>query len=230
MYVDVIRFYHECPHMNFLRRASEFGSCFLSVVGSYGILNSKGTAQELVTSIIMAEDSMHHIIKVFRDTEGIQNVNLSFKSSNMCGVSYSLTSTVLRRQFPELGHILYPVTITPEYEQWVVVFPDKNRRENFYSLAKDNCEFMKRRSVEPELVSKVFSNLDFIRDVLKIPEELTENQKRVLKEAYKEGFFETPKRIGLKEIAERRGASESAIMRTIRRGESKIISRIVKYM
>ncbi|MBC7110522.1 MAG: helix-turn-helix domain-containing protein, partial [Archaeoglobi archaeon] len=51
-----------------------------------------------------------------------------------------------------------------------------------------------------------------------------------LKEAYKEGFFETPKRIGLKEIAERRGASESAIMRTIRRGESKIISRIVKYM
>ncbi|MBC7109627.1 MAG: helix-turn-helix domain-containing protein, partial [Archaeoglobi archaeon] len=47
---------------------------------------------------------------------------------------------------------------------------------------------------------------------------------------YRDGFFESPKRIGLREIAERRGTSESAIMRAIRRGERKIISKIIKHI
>gem|GEM_PF-1956488 len=231
MYIDAIRFSHECPHMNFLRRASEFAPCILSVIGSYGIVTQKGVAQELVTSIIMTEKgSLHQTMKIFRNTDGIQNVNLGFKSKNICGLSYSLRSTFLRRQFPRLGNIIYPATITPEYEEWIVIFPDKERREAFYSLAKDSCEFMKRRSIEPDLIPKIFKNLEFLKDVLEIPEELTENQKKILKEAYRDGFFESPKRIGLREIAERRGTSESAIMRAIRRGERKIISKIIKHI
>jgi|Deesub1362B_J571_1020462.scaffolds.fasta_scaffold00102_77 predicted DNA binding protein len=235
MYIEQIDFTHECPNMKFLRKAQNFCNCDLIILGSSGISKRKGLFYESVSSIISLKEedkkAIHEILREMMRNEEIKNVEISFKSKELCGVRYDLRATEMRMMFPECGHILYPVKVTPEVERWMIIFPNKSKRDKFYSAIDDrSVEIFGRRSINHELIVEIFENLDLISSSLRIPKELTDIQKEVLKTAYHEGFFEVPKKVTVRELAEKRGISESAVIRTIKRGERKILSRILRHI
>ena len=54
-------------------------------------------------------------------------------------------------------------------------------------------------------------------------ETLTDRQKTILKKALERGYFEFPKRIGIRELAKMFGISTASVSETLRRGQKKII-------
>jgi len=231
MYVEEIEFSHSCPHMDFLRRFRKLDECRLAVIGSYGVRSARDVFLESVTSILLSDGgNLSLALKEMRQAEGIKNVEISFKSKTLCGVTYELRASEPRRMFPRCGHIVYPVIITPEYERWIVVFPDKERREQFYSVVDENAELYTRKSLDHKILVELLENLGLVEATLSVRNELTEKQRKLLKMAYRDGFFEIPKRTSVRNLAEKVGISESAVIRTIKRGEKKILSKILKYM
>ena len=59
-------------------------------------------------------------------------------------------------------------------------------------------------------------------------EDLTEKQYSIIKTAYEDGFFKTPKQTSTKQIAKKFGINESSTITHIKKAENKIISNIKK--
>ena len=59
----------------------------------------------------------------------------------------------------------------------------------------------------------------------KIKEEelLTENQEKIVRTAYERGYYDFPKRIGVKELADMFDISTATLSEILRRGQRKII-------
>ncbi|WP_338599022.1 helix-turn-helix domain-containing protein [Sulfolobus tengchongensis] len=64
--------------------------------------------------------------------------------------------------------------------------------------------------------------------LLSVREELTPKELAVLKLAVSKGYFETPKRIGLEELAKELGVSKPAIMQILRKAVAKIAEKTMK--
>ncbi|MEW5937745.1 MAG: helix-turn-helix domain-containing protein [Candidatus Thermoplasmatota archaeon] len=60
---------------------------------------------------------------------------------------------------------------------------------------------------------------------IKNEELLTEKQEQMVRTAYKRGYYDFPKRIGIKELAEIFGVSTATLSEILRRGQRKIIER-----
>jgi len=73
---------------------------------------------------------------------------------------------------------------------------------------------LRERELDPEVVS--------IRSA-KASSLLTERQEKIIKLAFRLGFFEFPKRINLTSLAKKLGVSKSTLSETLRSGESKIV-------
>jgi predicted DNA binding protein len=52
---------------------------------------------------------------------------------------------------------------------------------------------------------------------------LTDNQEKIVKMAYQRGYYDFPKRIGVKELAKIFGISPATLSEILRRGQKKII-------
>lgn len=73
---------------------------------------------------------------------------------------------------------------------------------------------------------KVFE--DPIDPLLSVKDELTPKEQEVLKIAVIKGYFNSPKRIGLEELAKEFGVSKSAIMQILRKAIDKIARKSIK--
>lgn len=60
---------------------------------------------------------------------------------------------------------------------------------------------------------------------LKDEEMLTEKQEQIIRLAYDRGYYDTPKRVGLKELANVFNVSQATLAETLRRGQRKIVEK-----
>ena len=58
---------------------------------------------------------------------------------------------------------------------------------------------------------------------------LTQRQEQIIRIAYEQGYFDFPKKIGVRQIAQRTGISSSLVSETLRRATKKLIAQHFKY-
>jgi predicted DNA binding protein len=91
--------------------------------------------------------------------------------------------------------------------EWTVISSDNQ-------CMKDLIDRLGKHGATPEVVK-----------MKKIKEEemLTENQEKIVRTAYERGYYDFPKRIGVKELAEMFEISTATLSEILRRGQRKII-------
>jgi predicted DNA binding protein len=91
--------------------------------------------------------------------------------------------------------------------EWTVVSSDNQ-------CMKDLIEALGKHGASPEVVK-----MKKIKD----EEMLTENQEKIVRTAYERGYYDFPKRIGVKELADMFEISTATLSEILRRGQRKII-------
>ncbi|MBO8182627.1 MAG: helix-turn-helix domain-containing protein [Archaeoglobus sp.] len=92
-----------------------------------------------------------------------------------------------------------------------------------YEIFKEIMSGLERLNIDFEVIYKATLAEKEERD------EITHNEYRLLKLAYERGFFDSPKRIKLDELAKLEGISKSTASDTLRRALKKVLSRFFEF-
>lgn len=93
--------------------------------------------------------------------------------------------------------------------EWTVISPDNK-------CIQDLIEGLKKHKADPQIM-KI--------KTIKEEELLTEKQETIVRTAYERGFYDFPKRIGVKALADMFEVSTATLSEILRRGQKKIIEK-----
>lgn len=103
--------------------------------------------------------------------------------------------------------LISSVTTQDERVEWTLFASNRDKLRNLVNE-------LEKQDAQPKLV-KLTS--------IKEDELLTDRQERIVKTAYDRGYYDFPKRIGVKELAEMFEVSTATLSEILRRGQKKII-------
>ena len=176
---------------------------------------------ELLDSKILPDDVVQHlfdiqvepglaeelIAAIRNDKDVIEMEAMKSKSGHIYGSASSRRCTVCK-QVAESRCFLESVSVSSKRRaQWTILGNEESFRELLGALdaAKIPVEVNLRRN-------------------LKDSELLTARQEQILSVAFERGYFEFPKKIGLKELATLTDIKASTLSEILRRGQKKILS------
>jgi predicted DNA binding protein len=107
------------------------------------------------------------------------------------------------------------------WETWEVGSWDKK-------IVSDFVNSVKKEMPESKLIKFVRTKLDQVFFPKLMPD-LTEKQKRALELAVEQGFYQTPRKIGLRKLAEIMGVSLSTFEQHLQAAESKMMPNMLEY-
>lgn len=177
---------------------------------SVQILDSKIPAKDTVQHLFdiqVKPPLMADLIEAIRKDEDVSGLEV-IKSENghIYGSAASSRCTICR-EVAKSRCFLASVSVTSrEDAQWTLLGTDSSFRELVDALDK--------RSIPYEVkLKKTLEDNDL----------LTTRQEQVLTIAFERGYFEFPKKIGLKELAAETGVRTSTLAEILRRGQKKIL-------
>jgi predicted DNA binding protein len=127
------------------------------------------------------------------------------------------------------GYITGPFEIEDGSETWHVGFDRERVAEDALSALDRNNDFSveSRQSIDLEDYHDLMRNVDPAISLLDGCRELSTVERETLDAAVSEGYFTTPREATLSTLAERFDVSKMAVSKNLRRGERKILGRVM---
>ncbi|ACP38997.1 helix-turn-helix domain-containing protein [Saccharolobus islandicus] len=177
---------------------------------------------ENVMGIIYAKDkeSYRQIIRMLSRNETTIDFRIidEYKNKSNIRAIYasieSLRGRIAERLLKDCRIFSMSETIYEGMERWNVIADS----ENFIKIIPE----VKELTYEFKIIEESSNPL------LSVKEELTPKELSILKLAFDKGYFETPKRIGLEELANELGISKPAIMQVLRKAIAKLTEKSIK--
>ena len=116
-----------------------------------------------------------------------------------------------------------PVRVSHGIEEWILIVNNKKNLNKFYNNLKNRANTKIKEF-------KDFS-LDFNLDLDFDPTSsslITNKQKEVLRLFYKEGYYDWPRKVTVKEVTEKANLCRSTVQEHLRKAESKIMSSFIE--
>ncbi|QGA55284.1 bacterio-opsin activator [Sulfolobus sp. E5-1-F] len=145
------------------------------------------------------------IVNEYKNKSGIRAIYASIES---------LRGRIAERLLRDCRIFSMSETIYEGMERWSIIADS----ENFIKIIPE----VKELTYEFKIIEE--SSNPF----LSVKEELTPRELSILKLALDKGYFETPKRIGLEELANELGVSKPAIMQVLRKAISKLVEKSIR--
>jgi len=195
----------ECPQPHgWIRLAS----------GEYGaiieILDSKvlpGGIVEHLFELQVEPSRTEELMKMIRDDKDVMDVDfMRTKGGHVYGSVSSKRCTVCKQVAKSKCFLSSLVIGAQGQPHWTILGGNDSYRELISGLED----------------SKIPYHLRLLKE-LQENELLTSRQEEILSIAFESGYFEFPKRVGLKELAARTGVRESTLGEILRRGQRKIL-------
>jgi predicted DNA binding protein len=195
----------ECPQPHgWIRLAS----------GEYGaiieILDSKvlpGGIVEHLFELQVEPSRTEELMKMIRDDKDVMDVDfMRTKGGHVYGSVSSKRCTVCKQVAKSKCFLSSLVIGAQGQPHWTILGGNDSYRELISGLEE----------------SKIPYHLRLLKE-LQENELLTSRQEEILSIAFESGYFEFPKRVGLKELAARTGVRESTLGEILRRGQRKIL-------
>ena len=182
--------------------------------GDYGarieILDSKvlsGGVVEHLFELQVEPSRTEDLMKMIRDDKDVMDVDfMRTKGGHVYGSVSSKRCTVCKQVARSKCFLSSLVIGTEGQPHWTILGGSDSYRELVTGLE----------------VSKIPYHLRLLKE-LQENELLTSRQEEILSIAFESGYFEFPKRVGLKELAARTGVRESTLGEILRRGQRKIL-------
>ena len=182
--------------------------------GEYGalieILDSKvlpGGVVEHLFELQVEPGRTEDLMKMIRDDKDVMDVDfMQTKGGHVYGSVSSKRCTVCKQVARSKCFLSSLVIGTEGQPHWTILGGNDSYRELVTGLEH----------------SKIPYHLRLLKE-LQENELLTSRQEEILSIAFENGYFEFPKRVGLKELAARTGVRESTLGEILRRGQRKIL-------
>lgn len=183
-------------------------------VGGYSasveILDSKMPSADTVQHLFDIQVKpalMDELVNAMRDDEDLTGLEvIKSKNGHVYGSAASARCTVCKEVARSRCFLSSVSVSSRERAQWTVLGNDESFRGLVRALEKKEIPFEVKRMKELE-------DTDL----------LTTRQEQILSIAFEMGYFDFPKRLGLKELAAETGIRTSTLAEILRRGQKKIL-------
>ena len=165
--------------------------------------------QDLVEIKLNGTD-LDELVKYIKGLKEIKDVQMEIVESNKaigaitCKMCFACRELIASNCFLVSAH-----TKESDRIEWKLIVSDNRCLQKL-------MDGMTKHGADPQIIK-----------IKKIKEEemLTENQEKIVRTAYERGYYDFPKRIGVKELAEMFEISTATLSEILRRGQRKIIQK-----
>ena len=192
------------------------------------ILQSNIIYENEVTVLMHAtcEDitELKSFLKFWEEYEKVTRFALAAISENEAVFMVSLrdyTENVTRYIIENKGFFTAPTVITDGEEHWSVVLSDEETKDTFFKQLEEIGRVRIHNITHMDHLGMAIP-MEYV--------ELTSKQIKSLKMAYLKGYYDYPKKVTSRDLAESMGVSQSTLLEHIRKAENKIIQKIVHHI
>ena len=191
-------------------------------------------SEQLETRLVVEGDSPRALDKGLADLRahpGMNEIDLFKKREGTAFIRTVIDQTdamgVIREHD---GYITGPFRIEDGSECWEVGFDDEDIAGDALSALDRNNEFTveSRESISLEDTFDLVEHADAATELLTACRELSDVERETLTAAQRQGYFEQPRGATLQTLAEQFEVSDTAISKNLRRGERKVLERVVR--
>ncbi|MFB6093894.1 MAG: helix-turn-helix domain-containing protein [Halanaeroarchaeum sp.] len=128
------------------------------------------------------------------------------------------------------GYITGPFYIAEGREIWHVGFDRARTAEDALADLERNNEFdvVDRSDVTPSTIQDFVDNVGAAMTLIQGAKDLSDVERRTLERAVDDGYFEAPRDSTLGDLAEQFDVSKPAVSKNLRRGQRKMLERVVE--
>jgi predicted DNA binding protein len=168
-----------------------------------GALREHGNMNDC--SLITRQDNVAHIRTVIGETEAMRTI----RSND--------------------GYITGPFFIEDGSEIWHVGFDRSGTADDALAELEYDNEFdvVERSDTSVPDMGDLVQNAGAAMTLIEGCQDLSETERQTLEEAVSNGYFETPRDADLGSLAEEFGVSKPAVSKNLRRGQRKMIERVI---
>ncbi|WP_254546262.1 helix-turn-helix domain-containing protein [Halomarina pelagica] len=176
-------------------------------------------------------DALDNALGVLRTHPHLHEYELLSRRGAAAHIRTTIDETAAMHTIRESGgYVTGPFHIENGSELWHVGFDREDGANGTLSRLERDNEFdvVSRRSVELADLRGFVRNAPAAMTLIQGCRDLSPTERRTLEVAVNEGYFESPRGATLGTLAERFDVSKPAVSKTLRRGQSKTISRITE--
>ncbi len=225
MYFEVLELYQEdCPNITITERIKDLNIFIIDVLPIH--------EKERLKAYLVGNDSKGAMERL-SSLEKVSNVDIYSKSKDIIETRYDIEMTRAWKIVHEFGgRVIGPIIVHDDTEKWFVVWDDmKKRRIAIEELGKtDLTKVKKSYEIKPDILSRMFLNIELIAYMIEELCYLTPTQLKSLEEAYLSGFYDVPRRSNLGDLASKVGISKTAYIKRLKSAEKRIIRAVLRFL
>jgi len=230
MYVAVLDIaQYDCPVVKLTEAVSDVK---IFVVG-VNVSDINQGYEKIYVDVEYPDDEVaFRFLKSIQENRFVKSYAVLFRRSNEMRLSMYIKKTRAMESAVKLDAVpLAPWVSINGVEKWTLGFFSRKQLYEYLSVVKeqDVIEKVKIEEIPDEVVRDI--SLLYINVIKLINDigDLTEKQLNILNIAVREGYYEWPRRMNVAELASRMNVSRAAIIKLLRRAESKIMRSIVEF-
>ncbi|WP_254271288.1 helix-turn-helix domain-containing protein [Haloarcula marina] len=217
---------YDCP---FIDTTADHGVAFAAVHWDFD------TAQrELETRMVVEADGTGALdsgLETLQDHRNMNDVTLVRRQDDVAQIRTVIAETAAMRTIRNNGgYITGPFHIAEGSEIWHVGF-DRGRDadDTLSELDRDNeFDIIERSATTLPELNDVAQNAGAAMTLIEGCRDLSDRERETLERAVSSGYFESPRDATLGSLADDFGISKPAVSKNLRRGERKMIERVVQ--
>lgn len=168
---------------------------------------------EDLVEVKLNSTSVEILESTVKEIEGVDFVKISQVDLDKAIMIVGVTGCIGCRTIIESGCFLISANTTSDgWIEWKLIMNEKQQLQKLVSHLNDHGVDNKLILIQP------------VDD----KESLTARQERIIKTALERGYYDFPKRIGIRELARLFNISTASVSETLRRGQKKIIEHYFK--
>jgi len=217
---------YDCP---FIDTSDDYGVTYSAIHWDFD-----RAARELETRLVVEGDDRVELdsgLQALQDHDNMHDCSLLSKRDNVAHIRTAIAETEAMAAIRDHdGYITGPFYIEDGSELWHVGFDHDDTADDALAQLEWHNEFdvVARESADlPDLQSLV-QNAGAAMTLIEGCRDLSETERETLERAVSDGYFQSPRSATLGNLADEFGVSKPAVSKNLRRGQRKMIERVVE--
>lgn len=192
--------------------------------------------QHLETRMVVEGDDRHALdagLGALRDHPNMNEYQLVTRHGNIAQIRTVIEQTTAMETIRDGGgYITGPFYIESGSELWHVGFDDSSDADETLSRLEGDNEFtvLERQTPEAPDLQGFVQNVGAAMTLIEGCKDLSDVERDTLETAAAKGYFESPRNATLSTLAEEFDVSKPAVSKNLRRGQRKMLERVVEAM
>ncbi|WP_231186947.1 helix-turn-helix domain-containing protein [Haladaptatus sp. DYF46] len=216
---------YDCP---FIDTSDDYGVAYSAVHWDFD-----RAREELDTRLVVEGDDrteLEHGLRALREHDNMHDCSLLSKRDNVAHIRTTIGQTEAMEAIRNHdGYITGPFYIEDGHELWHVGFDHEDVAEGALSELEWNNEFDVVSRETPDLpdLQNLVQNAGAAMTLIDGCRDLSDVERETLEHAVRDGYFQSPRSATLGTLADEFGVSKPAVSKNLRRGQRKMIQRVV---